>query len=169
MPRILFAACLAFCALAFADERKDGPGIPFKDDLVSRLEGRWELTRTMRGQESKSAGEADWVLDHQFLRVRMKDLATPSRYEAHVYIGWSNTSQRYDIHWMDVWGGHYSTRGVGTRTGDTIEFRFSDPDGAFFNTFAYDRAKDAWSMTLENSDRSGKRSLFASERWERAR
>jgi len=139
MPRLVFAACLTLCALAFADERKDGPGIRFNDDLVSRLEGRWELTRTMRGQESKSAVKADRVLDHQFLRVRMKDLATPPKYEAHVYNGWSNTSQHYDIHWMDVWGGHYSGRGVGARTGDTIEFRFPDPDCAFVNTFASER------------------------------
>jgi len=170
MPRLLLAACLAVCTLALAEERRDGPGIRFSDDLVSRLEGRWELTRTIRGQESRSAAEADWVLDHQFLRLRMKDLAIPPKYEAHVYIGWSNASQRYDIHWMDVWGGHYSGRGAGTRTGDTVEFRFPDPDGsAFFNTFAYDRAKDAWTMTLENADRNAKRSLFASERWERAR
>ena len=169
--RVVLACLLAaLAAFAVAQERKDGPGIRFDDDLVSRLEGRWELTRAMRGQESKSGVDCDWVLDHQFLRIRMKDRATPPKYEAHVYIGWSNASQRYDIHWMDVWGGHYSGRGAGTRTGDTIEFRFPDPDGsAFFNTFAYDRAKDAWTMTLESSDRSGKRSPFASERWQRAR
>jgi len=169
MPRLLLAACLALCTLALAEERKDGPGIRFSDDLVSRLEGRWELTRTVRGQESRSAAEADWVLDHQFLRVRMKDLAIPPRYEAHVYIGWSNAKQRYVIQWMDVWGGHYALRGEGTRNADAIEFRFPDPEGDFFNTFAYDRAKDAWTMTLESSDRSGKRSPFASERWQRAR
>lgn len=167
--RILAACLLCFCAAALAQQRKDGPGIRFDDDLVSRLEGRWELTRAMRGQESRSAAECDWVLDHQFLRVRMKDLATPAKYEAHVYIGWSIEKQRYDIHWMDVWGGHYSGHGEGARSGDTIEFRFPDADGVFFNTFAYDRAKDAWSTTLENSDKSGKRALFATERWQRAR
>jgi hypothetical protein len=169
--RIAAACLLVAAATAFAaEERKDGPGIRFSDDLVSRLEGRWELTRTMRGQESKSGVDCDWVLEHQFLRVQMKDRATPPRYEAHVYIGWSNANQRYVIQWMDVWGGHYSLRGEGTRTGDTIEFRFPDPDGsAFFNTFAYDRAKDTWAMTLENSDKSGKRALFARERWERMR
>jgi len=165
----VLAACLIFaCAAVLAQERKDGPGVRFDDDLVSRLEGRWELTRVIRGQEAKNAVECDWVLEHQFLRVRMKDLATPPKYEAHVYIGWSNAKQRYDIHWMDVWGGHYSGHGEGKRTGDSIEFRFGD-EGAFFNTFAYDRAKDAWTTTLQNSDKSGKRSLFATERWQRVR
>ena len=168
--RVVLACVLVAAAIALADERKDGPGIRFDDDLVSRLEGRWELTRAMRGQESKSGVECEWVLEHQFLHVHMKDRATPPKYEAHVYIGWSNARQRYVIHWIDVWGGHYSLRGEGVRAGDTIEFHFPDPEGGgFFNTFAYDRAKDAWSMTLENSDRTGKRSLFARERWERAR
>jgi len=168
--RVVLACLLAaLAAFAVAQERKDGPGIRFDDDLVSRLEGRWELTRAMRGQESKSGVDCDWVLDHQFLRIRMKDRATPPKYEAHVYIGWSNAKQRYVIQWMDVWGGHYSLRGEGTRNADAIEFRFPDPEGDFFNTFAYDRAKDTWTMTLENSDKTGKRSLFARERWERPR
>lgn len=166
------ACIVAFIGLtsaAFAQERKDGPGIRFQDDLAAKLEGDWKVTRSIRGREVPTRGRAEWALDHQFMRIELRDPATPSQYAADVYVGWSNERQRYDIHWMDIWGGHYSSRGVGTRHGDTIEFRFPNPDGDFFNTFAYDRAKDEWNMTLENSDQGGTRKLFAKERWERSR
>jgi hypothetical protein len=167
---ILAIACLAASPpLSAAEERKDGPGIRFDDELLSHLEGRWALTRSIRGTTERNTVEAGWVLDHQFLRLAMKDVATPPKYEAHVYVGWSNTDRRYVIHWMDLWGGHYSSRGFGKRSGDAVEFRFADGEGAFFNTFTYDRAKDTWTMVLESGDRDGKRSPFAVDRLEKAR
>jgi len=166
MPRSI-AFVLAFLAPAIlfaAGPAKDGRGIPFRDDLVSRLEGRWDLTRTMGTREAKNSVEARWALDHQFLVVHMTDVAIPPKYEAVVYIGYSNTDQRYVAHWIDVFGGRYSSRGLGTREGDSIEFLFPYDDGPFFNTFTYDRATDAWTMKLENGTKDGKRTPFATDR-----
>jgi hypothetical protein len=47
-------------------------------------------------------------LDHQFLRLEMKDVATPPAYEATVYIGYDKTGERYVAHWLDVFGGRFS-------------------------------------------------------------
>ena len=92
-------------------------------------------------------------------------IAAPPKYEADVYIGYSNAEARYIIHWIDVFGGHYSSRGYGLRDGDAIEFRFPEGDGTigFYNTFAYDRAADAWTMKLENGGKEG-RTPFATDR-----
>ena len=46
--------------------------------------------------------------------------------------------------------------------GDRIPIVFKDADGSgIHTTFAYDRAKDAWSWTIDNLDKSGKSSSFA--------
>ena len=61
------------------------------------------------------------VLQRQFLRVHMKDLATPPDYEAMIFIGYDNASERYVAHWIDVFGGRISeTLGYGTRAGNRI-------------------------------------------------
>jgi hypothetical protein len=162
---VVGCAALAFAASA-AEPAKDGRGIPFRDDLVSHLEGAWDLARTMGSRHEKNTVEAGWVLDHQFMKLHMKDAAVPSKYEADIYIGYSNADARYVVHWIDVWGGHYSLRGYGVRDGDSVEFRFPDGEGTitFFNTFAYDRARDAWTMKLENGLKDGKRTPFATDR-----
>jgi len=46
--------------------------------------------------------------------------------------------------------------------GDRIPFIFKDAEGTgIHTTFAYDRAKDTWSWTIDNLDKSGKSSSFA--------
>jgi hypothetical protein len=160
-------AALAATALVAAAERQDGPGIPFQDTLASKLEGRWKVVRNVRGKEMASTSEVGWVLQHQFLRMHMASVEPG--YEADVYIGMSNAGKHYVIHWMDVWGGHFAMSGKGRREGDAIEFRFTGDGGDFYNTFTYDRGTDRWSMNLENADKAGKRSPFATERWERLR
>jgi hypothetical protein len=162
--RLLAAFVLAALPAFAAEPGKDGRGIPFRDDLIAHLEGRWDLARTIGTRQDRNTVEAEWVLDHQFLKLRMKDVAVPPKYEADVYIGYSNTDKRYVAHWIDVFGGHYSSRGIGVRDGDSIEFRFAYDEGPFFNTFTYDRAADAWTMKLENGTKDGKRTPFATDR-----
>jgi hypothetical protein len=43
----------------------------------------------------------------------MKDVQTPSQYEAMVFIGYDNTSERYVAHWIDIFGGRFSKRDEG--------------------------------------------------------
>ena len=153
--------------LVAAAERQDGPGIPFQDALAGKLEGRWNVVRNIRGKEMASTTEVAWVLQHQFLRMHMASVEPG--YEADAYVGLSHAGKHYVIHWMDVWGGDFAMSGKGTRRGDSIEFRFPGEDGDFYNTFSYERAADRWSMKLENADKAGKRTPFATERWERAK
>ena len=79
--------------------------------FLDKLAGHWNLTQTVRGTTKENKVEADWVLEHQFLRVHMKDVASPPKYEADVYIGYDKAKNRYVAHWMDTFGGGFSSIG----------------------------------------------------------
>lgn len=87
------------------------------------------------------AVKAEWVLNHQFLRIDEKENApqpgsTP--YEAMVMLGYDNTGERYVAHWLDMYGGRFSeTLGYGTRAGNEIRVVFECPDGPFHTTFRW--------------------------------
>lgn len=142
----------------------DGRGGRFDDELFAQLEGEWLLTRQIRGTEVKNTVVADWVLQHQFLHLRMRDVATPPRYEAEVYIGYAHAAKEYVAHWIDNFGGHYSAVGRGRREGHSVAFRFEYPDGPFFNTFTWDPATGTWTCHLEAVGKDGVRSTFARDR-----
>ena len=105
-----------------AQEPAEGPQRTFRDAFIDNLVGEWRLMRQIRGREVENSVSADWVLNHQFLRIHVKDVADPPAYEALVYIGYQHAEQRYVVHWLDVYGGKFSAIGYGKRVGDTIPF-----------------------------------------------
>jgi hypothetical protein len=147
-----------------AQEPLDGPHRPFKDELLENLAGDWKLARQIRGQTLENTVQVDWVLNHQFLRIHMKDVATPARYEAMVFVGYDNTSDRYVAHWIDVFGGRFSeTLGYGKRDGNSIKFVFEYPDGPFHNTFSWNAAGKTWTFLMEQKNKEGKWTTFATD------
>jgi hypothetical protein len=145
-----------------AQEPLDGRHRIFQDELLDHLAGDWKLTRKMRGQTAENTVKAEWVLQHQFLRVHMKDVATPPSYEAMIFIGYDNTSERYVAHWIDIFGGRFSeTLGYGARDGNRIKFVFEYPDGPFHNTFTWNAEAKTWAFLMEQKDQTGKWSEFA--------
>lgn len=137
---------------------------PSQDELLSRLVGKWELTRAIRNTTVHNTVDVRWVLDRKFVEMHMRDTARPPKYEALVTIGFDAEKHQYVAHWCDTFGAGLSAIGRGERKGDTIEFRFEYPDGPFFNTFRYDRAADTWTCKLENSTPNGSRKPFAEDR-----
>ncbi len=165
----LFAASLFLTLLISpqrcigADESADGPKRIFKDEFIDNLVGDWNLTRKIRGTEAHNKVKAEWVLNHQFLQLNMKDAAEPPTYEALVMIGYSYADQQYVAHWCDTYGGKFSAVGHGKRSGDSIEFEFHYPDGPFYNTFTWDSKAKGWTFRMENQNKEGKRVLFAED------
>jgi len=47
----------------------DGEHRIFQDRLLERLVGKWNVTGKAAGQKIEQYCEADWVLNHQFLRL----------------------------------------------------------------------------------------------------
>ncbi len=163
---------LAWGAPARAEEKAapeplDGPGRPLRDDLLDRLRGAWTVRGAVHGRPQALRLTAEWVLNHQFLRIHEVD-AAPAQgrpaYEAEVFIGYDNASERYVAHWLDVFGGRWSeTLGYGTRSGDAIRFVFEYPDGPFHNTFTWNPASGTWRFLLEQKDAAGRWTVFADQ------
>src|SRR5439155_24686309 len=113
----------------------DGPGRPMQDDLLDKMVGTWKVTGTIARRSIEQACDVGWVLNHQFLRIHFL-AAKPKpatraesnagvRYEALVFVGYSNMFEHYVVHWIDVFGGHFSqTLGFVTRLAGGRSIRF---------------------------------------------
>ena len=166
-PAVLFI-CFLFVAaeigIGFAQQPVDGREHIFHDQLLDNLVGDWKITRKFKTRTVESSASAEWVLNHQFLLIRIRDVSSPPQYEANVYIGYDNTSERYVAHWIDLFGGRFSeTLGYGTRSGNIVKFVFEYPDGPFLNTFTWNPDKKSWSFLMQQKDQSGKWTLFAED------
>jgi hypothetical protein len=136
------------------------------DELVEHMAGEWKLTGQVMGRDGHHDVQAEWVLNHQFLRIHEKTTAdaptAEHRYEATWFLGYDPISGRYVLHLMDVFGARFSeTLGYGTRDGNAIRFVFEYPDGPFHTTFRWFSEKDSWGWLMEQKDKDGHWSYFA--------
>jgi hypothetical protein len=166
MKKFIFFVFL-FVLPALAQEPLDGPNRVFHDDLLDNLQGQWKLTGPVMGRPMDMQLTAEWMLNHQFLHIHQKALNSPAGqvpYDAEVYIGYDNASDRYVVHWIDVYGGRFSeTLGYGTRSGESIRFNFEYPDGPFHNTFTWNPQAKNWRFLLEQKDAAGTWRTFADQ------
>ena len=140
----------------------DGPKRLFQDPLFEQLTGNWAMVGAVRARPATYSLRVEWTLNHQFLRLDMRDVNEPPAYQASVYIGYDNTSERYVAHWLDAFGGRFSeTLGFGKRSGNSVLFVFEYPDGPFHTTFTLNPDAKTWSVLMEDRDRSGSWKEFA--------
>ncbi len=138
----------------------------WRDALVDHMAGTWKLDGQLVGRAAHHEVQAEWVLNHQFLRIHEKtDADAPAseqRYEATWFLGYDPVSERYVLHLLDVFGARFSeTLGYGVRDGNTIRFVFEYPDGPFHTTFRWSPEKDSWQWVMEQKDKDGKWTNFA--------
>ena len=162
---LLLFTLLGLCGFPSAQEL-DGVQHPFKDDLLNHLSGDWNLSGKIAGQEARHTVNAQWVLNHQFLLFHEKQADAPASgntpYEAMVYIGYDNMSERYVAHWLDIFGGRIDeTLGYGTRAGNAINFIFEYPDGPFHTSFIWQPEQHSWHMLMSQKDQKGNWKPFA--------
>ena len=108
--------------------------------------------------------------------------ATPQRTQAHAaiklrppfhvvwhrHIGYDSAGKHYVVHWIDVFGGHFSqTLGSGKRDGNALAITFDYPDGEFQNTFTFDPKDRTWISLMRQKDKSGNWSTFAEDHFRR--
>lgn len=161
--KLMFAGIVVF--LFPAASQGQAPA-EWQDDLVDHMSGEWKVEGEVLGHEAHHEVRADWMLNHQFLRLHEKTSGdapkTEHPYEALWFLGYDAVSDRYVLHLVDVFGGRFSeTLGYGTRDGNRIRFVFEYPDGPFHTTFAWNPEKDTWEWRLEQKDKNGKWSSFA--------
>ena len=151
--------------IAHMDEQTpiDGPEAIFRDPFIENLVGNWTITRRFGSREAINLASAHWVLNHQFLQIHMKDASDPPDYEAIVMIGYIHEELKYVAHWMDVFGGKFSSVGKGYLNGNSIEFTFQYDDGPFYNTFSWNESAGTWRCLLESVAGDGTRSFFCED------
>jgi len=155
-------------AMLAATATAQAPG-EWRDELVERMAGNWKMAGQVMGREAHHEVRAEWVLNHQFLRVEEKTAAgAPSgekKYDAVWFLGYDAMSEKYVLHLMDVFGGRFSeTLGYGSRDGNQMRFVFEYPDGPFHTTFRRNAEKDSWEWLMEQKDKDGKWGPFANLR-----
>ena len=132
---------------------------PVKSPLLDHLAGKWVLQGTMASRPTVHDVDAEWVLDHHYLRIhevsREKDAKGQPQYEAMVYVAWNERSKQYACAWLDVYGGFSAESvGVASPAENRLPFVFKDEKGevSFTNEFIYTPSTDSWEWKLDNVD-----------------
>ena len=151
-------------------EPTDGPHHPLHDTLLDRLVGASQVTGTIAGRPAEQTCDVEWVLNHQFLRIHFLGMrpataaggGAPVQYEAFVFVGYSNMFDHYVVHWLDIFGGHFSrTLGFGERLegGNAIRFVF-EADTPLHNTITWHPEAGTWEMLIRQKDEHGRWTTF---------
>jgi hypothetical protein len=125
--------------------------------LLDHLAGKWLLQGTVGKQSVTHDFDAEWVLQHHYLRFRevsreKNDKGEP-QYEATVFVGWNEKTKQYSCVWLDVYGGATTESiGVAAPKENELAFVFTDEHGetSFTNTFIYDPKTNTWENRLDN-------------------
>lgn len=140
----------------------------FQDPLLDRMTGGWILQGTIAGAETTHDIGIEWVLGHQYLRIREVSREKTGEgapvYEAIVFIGWDEPTGRYACLWLDCTGGGGLSPGAigyAEPAGDELAFIFDAGGGSLWHTtFEYDRDGDYWRWMMD-SETGGERQAFA--------
>ena len=130
---------------------------PVSSPLLDHLAGKWLMQGTVGKQAVTHDFDAEWVLQHHYLRFhevsREKNDKGEQQYEATVFIGWNEKTKQYACVWLDVYGGlTLESIGLATHKENELAFVFTDEHGetSFTNTFIYDPKTKAWENRLDN-------------------
>ena len=140
---------------------------PLRDPLLDNLVGDWQVERKFgSGRRAENTLHVEWVLDHQFLELHYRDVATPPKYDAMVFVGYDPGEQRYVCHWIDNFGGEFSALGYGKLDNEkhAIEFTFNYKDGPFINKFSFDPVSKTWTSLMRQQDK-GEWKVFAEDKF----
>ena len=160
----IFCINLLICLNLFGQDTAKCNAKYFKDNLLDKLVGQWNLSGEVGKRKIENNFSAQWTLNHQFLELNFVDTTSPPRYVGKVFIGYDCVSERYVAHWLDNFGGRFSeTLGYGTKAEQTIEFRFEYPDAPFLNKFIYNAKDDSWQFHLTTKNDKGEWIVFADE------
>jgi len=153
--RPLLAVLCGTAALAIGAEPSAGD-----DPWLSRLVGHWVLEGRIAGKDTTHDVDAEWVLNHLYVRLhevsREKDSSGRAPYEAIVYVT-RDSAGEYSILWLDTTAsGGFAAEGIGHARpeGQSLPFVFKDAHGelSFKNTFTYDPASGTWAWLMDNMD-----------------
>jgi hypothetical protein len=139
---------------SFAQTTEDTTDWRFHDDLLNNLVGKWDLNGIVYGRADTEMLEAEWVLNHQYLRIHEKskedipEINGP--FETEFFIGFNRNSERYIVHEMNVCGntvceGFY----YASRTGNEIKLeKKTDSLISSIQRFTWEPASGSWHIEI---------------------
>jgi hypothetical protein len=81
---------------------------PINESLLNRMIGKWVLQGQIDGKETTHDIDAEWVLNHEYLRLhevsRERNANGDPAYEAIVFFSWDAHSGEYSCQWLDSTG-----------------------------------------------------------------
>lgn len=154
-PLIILATILASLTVTAQEA-------PVNSPLLDHLAGKWLLQGTVGKQSVTHDLEAEWVLQHHYLRFRetsqeKNDKGEP-QYDATVFVGWNEKTRQYACVWLDVYGG-LTSESIGVAAPkepkekeNEIAFVFTDTHGetSLTNTYVYDPSTNTWENRIDN-------------------
>ena len=158
----LVAVALLSAPAAFAEEPSRAlGGASLERSPLADLIGDWDMRGRVGGSAVTYSAHAEWALAGAFLRLELTDTAKPPAYQAAVFIGWDEVSERFVCHWLDGFGARPSqTLGYGVWAGDALTLVFEYPDGPFRTTFARVSEK-RWRVEMRTKEGRGPWQTFA--------
>jgi hypothetical protein len=130
---------------------------PVSSPILDHLAGKWLLLGTVGKKPATHDLDAEWVLQHHYLRFheisREKNDKGEPQYEATVFVGWNEITKQYGCVWLDVYGGlRGESIGLATPKENELAFVFRDEHGEtnFSNSFIYDPKTNTWEDVLDN-------------------
>jgi hypothetical protein len=145
-----FALCSLLCVSGCAQQPT------FRDALLDHLAGNWVLKGTIAGKETTHDVTAEWVLNHQYLRIHEVSREMQDRHpvEARVFVGWDQAIKQYACVWLDSYGGISPVSFANAkRSGDEIPFIFRDKDGDTHTTFRYIAQSNSWEWRIDQGQK----------------
>jgi hypothetical protein len=153
-PLIILATILAALTVTAQEA-------PVNSPLLDHLAGKWLLQGTVGKQSVTHDLDAEWVLQHHYLRFHevsreQNDKGDP-QYEATVFVGWNEKTRQYSCVWLDVYGG-LTSESIGVAAPkekekeNDLAFVFTDEHGetSLTNTYVYDPRTNTWENRIDN-------------------
>jgi len=144
-----------FCGANIAAQQ-----LPVDSPILDHLAGKWVMQGEVSGQKVTHDVQADWVLDHHYLRIqetsREKNSKNKPQYEATVYIAWNEARNQYAAIWLDVYGGiSPASIGVAEPKENELLFVFKDESGAvdLRNDFIFHPDSQTWESKIDDIDK----------------
>ena len=148
----LIIVFLILAPCSFAQTTRDTTDNRFHDDLLDHMVGKWDVSATVHGQKFTLDREAEWVLNHQYLRIYEKSreiipwLKVP--FERTIFIGYNHRSERYLVYELTVHGGDgpIEPEGFtyGVRTGNELKMVLKGPEIVIYQTLTWEPASESW-------------------------
>jgi hypothetical protein len=152
---------LSSAGLQAVEQKPDGR---FHDELLDHLVDHWDVTGTAHGRPTTSTLEAEWVFNHQFLRVHQRSVENipeiNAPFEAEFFIGYDHANHGYVAHFASVWGGDDPTEGLlrGARTGNELKLLYKAVgDQAINQRFIWEPESKSWHIlsAMVNAGKEG--------------